>query len=259
MNIQDINQEQIKLPENNDDLFPAMIAEQKDLLLKYKEIEDIPDWPMPFQDKHSQDWFKSFLWRVTEEISEAMEALYHIDVTEPIKLTHQHITHFFEEISDAIHFMLDVMIIADVPVAFEQDRNALMGSWVASETAHNDCATLGRAFFCYPETLFFDEDGEMQLELAKIGRKVLDLEIEKTLDRCSYIQYQLGLCGNVLKNKTWKQTAVISDHQVFNGKFQRCFQRIFQMLFRCGFYPKDCYLLYMSKKLVNQWRQKTRY
>ncbi len=259
MNIKDVDEKDINVPEEPCMFLPGMIAEQKDLLLKYKEIEGIPDWPMPFQDKQSQVWFKSFLWRTTEEISEAMEALHYIDVTDKAKLIHQHISHFFEEISDAIHFMLDVMIAADVPIAFESSEDALLLAYREEEGATPDCASLGFAFFCLPDTMLFDKDGELNLELPKLSRKILDLEIEKTWDMCSWIQYQLGLCGNVLKNKTWKQTAVISDQRVFNSKIQLVFQWIFKMLIRCGFHPNDIFSLYVSKKLVNQWRQDTKY
>lgn len=261
MNIQDVAQDQIKTPKSDTDLVREMILHQQDLLERYKEIEGLPDWPMPFQDRQTQRWVKDYLWRVTEEISEGMEALYLIDTTGEIRLMHQHITHFFEEIADAIHFMLCVMIITDVQIRPDSSRpDVLVGSYERARPYEADCKLLGEAFFCIRNTQFFDKEGEIELRLGKkVTQKALALEVICILDICSQIQYQLGLCGNVLKNKLWKQTAVMSDQLAFNSRVRITFQWMFRMLFRCGFTPKDIFMLYMSKKLVNKWRQETQY
>ena len=258
MNIQDIKTEEIKVPEQQKDIMPQILLAQRDLMVKYQEIEGMPDWPIPFQDKQSQRWIKDFLWRITEEISEAMEALYSMDVFGEEKLIHQHITHFFEEISDAIHFAVELLILIDTSITRAGATADVLVHTSISQDTPADCASLGNAFLCKEDTLFFDVDGEMRSP-GRVGRKCLDAEAEKILNMCAWIQYKLGLCGNVLKNKLWKQTAVVSDRSVFDNKLQNVFQLIFQMLFRCKLEPNDIYLLYVSKKLVNQWRQDTKY
>ena len=266
MNITDVDQKKIQVPEKNVDLLRTIRAHQNELMVKYQDIEKIPLWPCPFQNKDSQRWFKECLWRVTEEVSEAMEALLEVDEKGAIQLMHRHITHFFEEISDALHFLVEVSICADVPIQLKgHQHDALMKSWEMGwaeygERRNDPAASLGQAFFCQKDTMFFDAEGEMQPILSsKLSRKALELEILIVLERCSMVQYRLGLCGNVLKNKAWKQTDMMSDHAVFCHRLHRVFNVLFLLLFECGFDPKSVYLLYVQKKLVNEWRQDTKY
>jgi len=267
MNIKDVDKSEFKAPGESGKVLPLIFKAQEELMVKYQEIERMPPWPMGFQAKPSQLWFKDFLWRVNEEISEAMEALFEIPGCKSTDLLHAHTTHFFEEISDAIHFLVELMIIAGVP---SRTPGVSVDVLVATEDLFSNagrppiCSNLGSSFFCTPDSLLFDGNGELvPMEALQISNSIsiraLELESMIAADQCSQIQYQLGLAGNVLKNKRWKQTDVVSDKGAFDAKVCTVAKKVFLMLMQCGFRTDDIYLLYMAKKKVNQWRQETNY
>ena len=98
MNIQD--SEDLKNVEV--DALEFLLDSQRELVEKYKVIEGMPDPPMDINTKETQIWVKDFLWRVTEELMEAYEAYSDGDNE-----------HYLEELSDALHFYLEVFILID--------------------------------------------------------------------------------------------------------------------------------------------------
>lgn len=267
MNIQDVDKTIPILPVPQ--LLGSIFDHQIMLMEKYKEIEGLPDWPLPFQSKESQVWFKSFLWRTHEELCEAVEALRTCPKIEidPANLSPstvypphvpnqivQHITHFFEEISDAIHFLVELMVLADVPFTSMDGSDLLTDLDARSLTFQN----IGETFFTEPNSVLFDAEGN--LKTSGITSTVRLVEESYGVEAvCKEISYRLGLAGNVLKFKTWKQTQVMSDDQAFRNRIREALSLIFEMLMDCGFLKADIYQLYMAKNQVNQWRQKSNY
>jgi len=100
VNISDIEAEH-EVPEN---VMKAIFEKQMDLALKYKDIEDMGDLLETTKNNintaKGQKWIKDFSWRVTEEICEALEA-------KPVSKEH-----YLEEITDALHFLTELSIIA---------------------------------------------------------------------------------------------------------------------------------------------------
>lgn len=98
MNVNDVN----NIPHVEPEKFLSIIWErQTELLKKYQEIEDIPNWPFDIDNAEHQIWIKDFLWRVTEEISESWEA--RDDLHDE--------THQIEELADALHFIIECLIL----------------------------------------------------------------------------------------------------------------------------------------------------
>src|SRR3990167_4279630 len=98
MNINDVDQVPI-----DKDRLDAIFERQMELIIKYKDIEGMPDFPMDIDSKVGQRWFKDFYWRCTEELMEAWECIKDEDPT-----------HFKEEIADALHFLVEAFIISGV-------------------------------------------------------------------------------------------------------------------------------------------------
>ena len=71
--------------------------------------------------------------------------------------------------------------------------------------------------------------------------------------------YQLGLVGNVLKNKQWKQSEVISDDLLFKVRLTEAVKSILVPLMLIGMADQEIFILYRQKNLVNKWRQDTNY
>lgn len=108
--------EEIKIPETFDEVWKAIFEKQMKLALKYAEIEKMGDLLETTKDNldttKGQKWLKDFAWRVTEEITEAYEPFYEADKTKDDEKFTVLIEHFKEELSDALHFMVELSIIA---------------------------------------------------------------------------------------------------------------------------------------------------
>ena len=100
MNIKDVKNVPTCKPES---YLHAIFARQNELLIKYKDIEGLPDYPLDIDWGENQVWIKDFLWRTCEEIAESMEAA-----------ALGHFEHQLEELSDALHFIVEAMILAGV-------------------------------------------------------------------------------------------------------------------------------------------------
>jgi hypothetical protein len=262
MNIKDVSKSAIDVPDSPRDMLREIFLEQQDLMKKYQEIEEMPPWPMDFQHKGSQIWFKNFMWRAHEELAEAEEALTSCDLKNPA-LCIDHIIHFYEELSDALHFMIELMIVADVsPYMSRTNEDVLSSSFTDDITVCSHTHTLyhmGSAFFTTGPSAFFNRSGELREVISNADATIFNQEISIATDLCRTVSYLLGLAGNVLKHKQWKQTAVMSDKDAFNNRIKMTLQAFFVILKESGFTPREAFLLYMSKKMVNSWRQNTNY
>lgn len=103
MNINDVENPD-EIPE---DVTKAIFDRQRELMEKYHHIEDrngllqTPDNPVDLHCRFGQARLKDFAWRMTEEFTEATDA-------------HSDREHYLEELIDGLHFLVEMMIIADV-------------------------------------------------------------------------------------------------------------------------------------------------
>lgn len=103
MNIDDVD-----AGENPIKSLEDIFAHQRELYLKYKEMEGM-DWAGDTVNIHTlkgQKWLKDFLWRTTEELAESFEA--HISNDENGE------KHAIEELADALHFFIEFCILAGI-------------------------------------------------------------------------------------------------------------------------------------------------
>lgn len=86
----------------------AIFNRQKELMNKYHDIEkrsgllQTEDCPINLDDKRGQARIKDFSWRVTEEMGEALDSLFHED----------NVLHYQEELIDGLHFLTELTILA---------------------------------------------------------------------------------------------------------------------------------------------------
>ena len=89
-----------------EDLIGAIFARQRELMKKYHHIESkngllqTPDVPVDLHDRFGQARIKDMAWRMTEEFTEATDA-------------REHREHYLEELIDALHFLVELMILGD--------------------------------------------------------------------------------------------------------------------------------------------------
>jgi hypothetical protein len=115
-----VNTEDIEVvePEAGIDMLEAIFTRQKELMVKYHDIEEAnglletSDVPVDIHSKEGQQRLKNFAWRVTEELGEAMNTL----KNKPWKQTHMltDVKHYNEEISDAFHFFIELCILSGI-------------------------------------------------------------------------------------------------------------------------------------------------
>lgn len=102
MNINDVEAPE-EIPS---DIRAAIFARQMELMEKYHEIERrnglllYEGFPVDLHNRFAQARLKDFAWRMTEEFTEATEAFDHGD------------DHYFEELIDGLHFLVELMILA---------------------------------------------------------------------------------------------------------------------------------------------------
>ena len=117
MNIQDV--EDFKLVVEPRDLLKMMIDKQKELMEKYGEIERRKGidshHPIDIHTCRGQQRVKDLMWRIVEELGEAANCL----KNKPWKKSElsTDVDHFNEELSDALHFFLELLISVHIDSA----------------------------------------------------------------------------------------------------------------------------------------------
>lgn len=91
----------------------AIFNRQRELITKYHDIElksglmQTEDCPVNLDDKRGQARIKDFSWRITEEIGEALDALYE-------EGGESGLLHFHEELIDGLHFLTEMTILTGI-------------------------------------------------------------------------------------------------------------------------------------------------
>lgn len=203
---------------------------QQKLLDKYKDIEKMPALPVSIHTHEGQKWIKDFLWRVTEELGESYEAQLQIqvqdqaydadvfmDIDQHQKLVAQYEVHQIEELIDALHFIVELIIIVGKDWQWARD-------------------------------LLNDND----------EKRVLGLSKDISQDYWE-VAYWLGMVGNTLKNKPWKQTQMQTDDKKFYRNLGYAFVSLFNCLAELGYDEREVFSFYDRKNQVNTFRQRSKY
>lgn len=212
-------------------MMPSIFQHQKELMVKYDEIERdngllVPDYRHGEESIDScllQQRIKDMFWRMTEELAEAVECL-----PVPKKWAEQwdkdvNIHHFFEELADALHFLVEATIISKINVTVVQPLTALLDSNKTEVSGINGWFNNGIRF------------------------------------SCAKVIFAAGTTANCLKNKPWKQTQMPTDVLKFHNCIVDIWAAFFRLFGYLGCDKKMVYVLYAKKNLVNKWRQETNY
>lgn len=197
---------------------------QYNVYLKYKEIEKMPKRFGSIQTRETQKWVKDFINRVNEEVAESYESIrdpnMQVLVKKEIKSKEgenqviEYDIHRSEELADALHFYLEMLII------------------------------IGRT----PEWLTKTFE-----EYVQRGRRVY---VDDIILNYWEVSYQLGMLGNCLKLKPWKQDEVLTDLDKVDHQLKEVFFALLDVFAANGNDYNDIYDLYTRKNQVNQFRQR---
>ncbi len=201
------------------DRLENIFQRQKELMIRYSEIEKknnfvFPEGPLNLDDSAHQYYIKDFAWRITEEITEATEA----------RRTHKDQTHFREELCDALHFLIELLILVDIKpgdlAVFNPNKDRLTTLY---EISHN-------------------------------------LSIKRTITYSAYnVIESLGIAMNLLKLKPWKLTHILTDKVTFRHKLIATFENFIDLLTDSEISSEKLYEMYFKKSEVNKFRQRSNY
>ena len=224
MNVKDFD---IPIPEG--DMLVTIFNRQRELMNTYHKIEEnnvghlLPYTSnehgeycgaLNIDDRASQLRIKEFAWFITEELTEATLALAEEDRV-----------HFEEELIDALHFSVEIMILSGIKPVY--------GTGDAFQKAFDSVLIEKRPAFLSENLLI-----KIQTYQA----------IEK-----------LGEAMNRLKLKSWKTTAMLTDREAYNVSISDFFKNFIALLKLSGFTARTATAMYLNKHAVNQFRQLSNY
>lgn len=193
-----------------------MYEKQYKVYEKYKEIEGMPKEFKSIQTRETQKWMKDFINRINEEVAESYESVREEDVQVILtdKNGNEYDVHRSEELADALHFFLELLIITGHDYTWLEDK-----------------------YVKYQKEVYLD---------------FIELNYWE-------VSYQLGMLGNCLKLKPWKQDEVLTDENKVEIQLTKVFYALLNCFAANGNTPEDIYSLYTRKNQVNQFRQKSGY
>lgn len=202
---------------------------QKELMAKYHDIEkrggllQTEDCPVNLDDKRGQARIKDFAWRLTEEVGEALDALY----------ADNDVEHFNEELVDGLHFLTELTILAGLEpwdvaqlVVKKEDSGDYLDDICQCVKELEGKEQVGSSWLCWATT---------------------------TLIR------RLGMMCNTLKNKPWKQSHMRTDVEAFKGKLGEVWEIYIHILVNSLGNAEDIADIYLKKSQVNKFRQRSNY
>lgn len=210
------------------DKLKAIFTRQKELMEKYHHIEaasgllQTEDCPVNLDDKRGQARLKDFAWRLTEEVGEALDALY----------VEQDKVHFIEELIDGLHFLTELTILA----GRDWDSICQNIEYRESEDQLENIFNNGLIAFSQPDPDTANFTGTIT----------------------NFIQ-NIGMMCNCLKNKPWKQTQMETNRENFYLHLDRVWFSYCGILILSGLTPDDTVDIYLKKSQVNKFRQRSNY
>lgn len=150
MNIDDVKDQDVQDVDSSE-VMKAIFDRQHELAVKYSPIERKNGFWYPNGDEHIdnglfQSWIKNMFWRATEEIAEALEEHEHTPLYTDWMTRWEgdsKIRHFFEELADAMHFIVEASLMCRIPVDVVQAiaENARLNSdLIKMAEAKNKCS-----------------------------------------------------------------------------------------------------------------------
>ena len=219
MNITDF--ESPPCPETWAEVLGAIFGRQRELMVKYKEIEHLPEPPVPLHTLAGQRVIKDFAWRTVEELTESYEAWEKHQGDRSVAELHA-----LEELADSFHFFVELLHFAGI-------------------TAQQCFDTVLE--FPYVDRL--TRDFPHQTDENRYRR--ISLYWSAT--------YRIGIAMNFLRNKPWKQSQVPTDERRFREACLVAFAALVDCWAGIGYTMEELFQFYMRKSEVNKFRQRSEY
>lgn len=270
----------------------SMYSMQKELLAGYICIEGLPEYPINVNTKKSQTLLKDFTGRVIEELAEGYEALLFVDNLtrenrfwqgdfDDSKLIEciNHLQNAGEEMADAMHFMLELLIYANIQPedieSYMDEKLRLKEFPEAMEKTVIEKAMLVGITLLDTEEINIGNNNIIDLYRAYKSLDNLQDPISKDFLCCGRmhntqiykryrsqmweVTYHLNIARNFLKNKPWKQSQMMTNETAYQEELVLSFICMMGLFFNMGIDHHNLFFLYFKKNRVNKFRQKSKY
>jgi len=237
-----------------DDIIASIFNHQSELIERYRSIEGLPELPIDLDVPKNQKLLREFAWRVIEELGEADGYLKEsLSLVDQDRIMDNEIL-FLEEIGDAIHFLIELYIFSGVT------RDSLI--WHCG--AELDVLFRDNTLTLTPKGILDPSPKYLALALGRL--KQLPYPVFGTVSfREAYLieagrfMCSLGEAMNILKNKPWKTTQMITDQRRYIELLLSTFNQFLRLLARMGLTAENVYDMYYKKFKVNKFRQESGY
>ena len=281
MDSRDIKEE----PKQTNNKLEEIFYLQKNLIDGYIKIESLPQYPINIQSKSSQTLIKDFVGRVIEELSESYESPMEIDSIiqntiyklkniseENSEKILSELQNASEEISDALHFFIELLIYTDISASDIYDYVKNHSSFELSENKLFEAMVLGSRYLgsyndlsdnqlrIYLNNLPVFQNKDIDWGLRQFG-STYNPELFNINLKCYFwdIVHYLNLARNCLKNKPWKQSQMLTDSAKFRDYLIKSFILFLGTCYSMNLSSDNLYRNYFKKNKINLFRQKSHY
>lgn len=304
MDSRDIKEEPVSTKSKLEQIYSL----QKELIDKYITIESLPKYPIDINAKKSQSIFKDFIGRVIEELSESFESIQtlyellgpkegnysELSIEEKEKIFSE-LQNTTEEISDALHFFIELLIYAginpeDVQEYLEKiskgttlhekiiqnpdilENTMIMGIQIIMNPYYpNHPGLRVTQLLDYPKPynqynildkieLPHKKFSEKEKGLMQFGQWYTAFDYNISLKIYFWdITYYLNIARNCLKNKPWKQSQMLTDSRKFLNLLLHAFVLFLGTCSIMGLSSDNLYRNYFKKNRINKFRQESKY
>lgn len=275
-----------KTPEIKDGKYLEEIYKlQQNLLKAYIQIEGLPEYPIDVNSKKSQIILKDFTGRVIEELGEGYESMLEVEEIankynyfhtvlqgegEALSMVKNHIQNTNEELADALHFMMELLIYANIQpedcYKFMDKVCKNMGYAHATRGHHLD----GLMEFGYDmvngmlliKKNIFEIDSifpELKDSCTPVGWKTSPMWLNHISIQLWDISYSLSISRNCLKNKPWKQSGELTDENKYQELLCESFIKLLGFYKHMGYTAETLFEVYFKKNCINQFRIASKY
>lgn len=277
-----------KTPEIKDGKYLEEIYKlQQNLLKAYIQIEGLPEYPIDVNSKKSQIILKDFTGRVIEELGEGYESMIEVEEIankcnyfqastllpgeeKAMGMIKNHIQNTNEELADALHFMMELLIYANIQpedcYLFMEKVCKNMGVYHTNYGHHlNGLMEFGHGMvngILFTQKNVFELDyryPELKDSCTPVGWKTSPLWLNHTSIQLWDISYSLSISRNCLKNKPWKQSGELTDENKYQELLCESFTKLLGFYKHMGYTAETLFEVYFKKNCINQFRIASKY
>lgn len=250
----------------------------------YLKIEGLPAPPLDINPPKSQVILKDFIGRVIEELTEGYESTsevvnmmkevgWNVSILPNYKDLLNHLQNANEEQADAIGFFITLLLYSNimpediyeyVSLNLEEEVYTLAklmsyGVKILYEIDSTHIGATGYGLFNENLANYFDIDYKKVCSYTPGFHSISEQTHDAEATILWQVTYQINIARNLLKNRPWKQTQVMSKELDYQEAVVKSFLMYLGFLAINGFTPSSLFELFYRKQQLNLWRQNSGY